>query len=121
MRRGPRVPSGAWGPELFDNCIGRKRDVGGVVLASAFGRELKGREKESTTVTFQGIALLAFRLFRTVGRRAFGLGREADAYGTRQESRRSWRGSPEPVTSRDEILVQLESLILAQNERWRQA
>jgi hypothetical protein len=34
-----------------------------------------------------------------------------DVLGTRQEL----------VTSQDKVLIQLESLILAQNERWRQA
>ena len=50
---------GLCGSSLFDNCIGRKRDVGGVVLAGlwrfgfAFGDELDavrrlGPEKETT-------------------------------------------------------------------------
>ena len=43
---------------------------------------------------------------------------EADVFGTRQEY--NVRTGIE-VTSQDQISVQLESLILAQNERWRQA
>jgi hypothetical protein len=43
---------------------------------------------------------------------------EADVFGTRQEY--NVRQNIE-VTSQDQISVQLESLILAQNERWRQA
>jgi len=32
----------SFGPSLFDNCIGRKRDVGGVVLAGALASGLFG-------------------------------------------------------------------------------
>ena len=43
---------------------------------------------------------------------------EADVFGTRQEYNVL---RDIEVTSRDQISVELESLILAQNERWRQA
>ena len=48
-------------PPLFDNCIGRKRDVGGVVLASGSFKFVSGlpgagledvRRRDLTTVTF---------------------------------------------------------------------
>ena len=38
---------------LFDNCIGRKRDVGGVVLAPVRCLRAMGWEKTTTTVTFE--------------------------------------------------------------------
>ena len=44
----------------------------------------------------------------------------ADVFGTRQECGSLREGRIE-VTSREKNLIQLESLILAQNERWRQA
>ena len=44
----------------------------------------------------------------------------ADVFGTRQEYSLAFRGGIE-VTSQDKISIELESLILAQNERWRQA
>jgi hypothetical protein len=70
--------------------------VDGGVLAD---RSLVGGRRDTLTVTFKEfIALSAF-------------GPKADVLGTRQEL----------VTSQDKVLIQLESLILAQNERWRQA
>jgi hypothetical protein len=44
----------------------------------------------------------------------------ADVFGTRQEWR-EWRHSRCSDQSGDKISIELESLILAQNERWRQA
>jgi hypothetical protein len=45
------------GPVLFDNFIGRKRDVGGVVLAFPCSLRLRllgiGEERDHLTVTFQ--------------------------------------------------------------------
>ena len=79
---------------LFDNCIGRKRDVGGGFLAgtcrwSGLRRELgfgaaMGTE-EMLTVTFQ--KFIALGLFDSYERRET-VGRiqvRADVFGTRQE------------------------------------
>jgi hypothetical protein len=80
---------------LFDNRIGRKRNVDGGVLAD---RPLKGRSKRhSDGHVKEFIAPLA----------------SAGGGCARNSSR--------VVTSREKVLIQLESLILAQNERWRQA
>jgi hypothetical protein len=115
---------------LFDNCIGRKRDVGGGVLAGLrslsriLGRELKEPiwrfESEETTDGHVSKIHRASRE-RAPDRREAGrphISVEADVFGTRQEY--NVREDIE-VTSRDQISVELESLILAQNERWRQA
>jgi hypothetical protein len=76
--------------------------------------------EEMLTVTFQKFIALgsldSHERRETVERVQVG----ADVFGTRRECDAAGSGCVE-VTSRDKISIELESLILAQNERWRQA
>jgi hypothetical protein len=44
---------GLWPPKLFDNFIGRKRDVDGGVLAGSLGFRAGRSGRDKLTVTFQ--------------------------------------------------------------------
>ena len=118
---------------LFDNCIGRKRDVGGVVLAGAFfllgfevWRELALRvwremlREETTDGHVSRIHRVWWLARRNVVRRAGGFEIIRRMCLELVKNTAGPRGSAE-VTSQRSDLIQLESLILAQNERWRQA
>ena len=129
--KGDRLRPVFFDPLLFDNCIGRKRDVGGGVLAGlwrlglVFGVSLGARfcagvRERQLTVTFQGfIAPLRGLRWNAVRRAGAGLSLRRMCLELVKD-RTGPRGSVE-VTSREQDLIQLESLILAQNERWRQA
>ncbi len=102
---------------LFDNHIGRKRNVDGGVLAG-LSDSLSRRDIWRSRFQVQIVS--------------FVFSRDRNGFGTRQEKpdagKAFWligicRVSDECfVTSRHQNLsLQLESLILAQNERWRQA
>ncbi len=114
-------------PLLFDNYIGRKRDVDGGFLAG-FRWRLVSRERGWSAAGSEEILTVTFR---NSSRRGAG-GSERREMGRLAEA--SWRMCLElvenTVCSGDGAdrsdqsgsdLIQLESLILAQNERWRQA
>ena len=66
-------PEGSVPRTLFDNFIGRKRDVDGGVLAGLFGATALERPKRQLTVTFQTTILFGSGLVQrreTVGRMA---------------------------------------------------
>ena len=75
--------------------------------------------EEILTVTFQNSSRLDYLIRMNVVRRSGGFRSERMCLELVKNDGEA-RASPE-VTSRDKISIELESLILAQNERWRQA
>ncbi len=102
--------------------------MGGGFLAGAFGvywfgaswAGRVGGSEEMLTVTFQNSSRSGRRAPGERRETGFGGWVRADVFGTRQEYGLAFRSGTE-VTSQDKISIELESLILAQNERWRQA
>jgi hypothetical protein len=96
---------------LFDIVIRRKGNADGGVLACQPSQERAGNETLTVLRFRKPIGVLRARSFSKELRRSCLLG-------TRQNAATPWT-----IPSRDssESDSQLESLILAQNERWRQA